>query len=49
MVYGGKPSTGCYLCRKRKIKVSLFLVSLTVYIHDVFGVTEGISFIFTHV
>lgn len=21
MVYGGKPSTGCYLCRKRKIKV----------------------------
>ncbi|KAJ5666394.1 uncharacterized protein N7477_008842 [Penicillium maclennaniae] len=22
MVYGGKPSTGCYLCRKRKIKAS---------------------------
>ncbi|KAJ5223806.1 transcriptional regulator family: Fungal Specific TF, partial [Penicillium chermesinum] len=22
MVYGGKPSTGCHLCRKRKIKVS---------------------------
>lgn len=24
MVYSGKPSTGCYLCRRRKIKVCAF-------------------------
>lgn len=23
MVYSGKPSTGCYLCRRRKIKVGV--------------------------